>query len=65
MTNATPTEQLIVELATKMTRYEIALQGCLIAARNGIADDDQFAKVHLRYIEKEADVALQNGKGNE
>lgn len=58
----TPTEHLIVELASKMARYEMALQGCLAAARNGAIDDDQIVRVHLRYIEKEAEEALNNGE---
>lgn len=60
MKPTTPTELLIAELASKMARYEIALQSCLIVARNGAIDDDQFAKVHLRYIEKEAEKALNS-----
>lgn len=61
MKPTTPTEHHIIELSAKMARYEIALQSCLITARNGAVDDDQFAKAHLKYIEKEAEKAL-NGE---
>jgi len=58
----TPTEHLIVELTSKMTRYEMALQGCLMTARNGLLDEDESPALYLRFIEHDVMEALYGGK---
>lgn len=59
MKPSTPTEHLIADLASKSERYRIALSGCLIGARNGIANEDE-ARASLQFIEKEAERALNS-----
>ena len=59
MKPSTPTEHLIADLAAKSERYRIALSGCLIGARNGLANEDE-ARASLQYIEKEAEKALNS-----
>ena len=57
MTERTPTERMVIELATQVERYRFALHGCLVGARNGRANADE-AQYSLKFIEDRAHGAL-------
>lgn len=53
------TEQQIIVLSTKVERYRFALLGCVIGARNGLANEKD-ARVALEFIRDEAVGALKD-----